>query len=78
MIISEFSEFCDNDTLTYTTGFNFEGSSLDLGSVSPGDIGVGETLYLVAAVTTGITTTSTTRTPPAASARDAAAHVTGH
>ena len=77
MILETFSEFCDNDTLTTTTGFNFEGKSLDLGSVSPGDIGVGEPLYLVVEVTTGIATASSTGTLTVHLASDAGATLTG-
>ena len=55
MILSEFSNFCDDEVLAVTAGAEtFEGKSLDLGAATPGDIGVGEPLYFVVQAATNI------------------------
>ncbi len=63
MILSEFSNFCDEEVLAVTAGTEtFEGKSLDLGSATPGDIGVGEPLYFVVQAVTNIRSASGTGT----------------
>lgn len=57
--IEKFSEFADAAALnTGAPGKYQVGTSLDLGSATPGDIASGSTLYLVIQATTGITLAS--------------------
>ena len=55
MILEEFSNFCDDETLAVTAGTETqEGKSFDLGKAVPGDIGVGTPLYFVVMAATDI------------------------
>lgn len=76
-ILEKFSTFCDNDTLTTSTGFNVEGSTLDLGKADPGDIGVGGPLYCVVSVASDIGIASSTGSIRVYLASDASSPLNG-
>lgn len=54
MILDEYNEFCDADTLTTTTGTNLEGDVIDLGANNT-RFGDGQQVYCCIEVTTAVT-----------------------
>ena len=76
MILDERLEFADATALsTAGTGRALVGDVMDLGAVSPGDIGNGEPLYLVIQVTTDVDSALDTATVSFELASDAAAAI---